>query len=190
MVNSILITTYSVVCIISEVLLFIIVKFIREKPLDKQRFLDYVQIDVAACTGLYIGFHSTMSVLREIIGPFSSEVLVEALMFCVLWLFYAMSTCILSLQFVQFFCIFYSATLHEWGDSALILGHRIFVFSGSLGASGSFILESNEGCWFVCLRSRRQWHRRSFCAISWISNLHELTNRLKFEIVLWYLSHW
>ena len=137
MVNFILITVYSLVCLISEALLFLIVKFIREKPLDKQRFLDYVQIDVALSAGLYIGFHASMSVIREIIGPFSSEALVESLMFFVLWLFYIMNTCILSLQLVQFLCIFYSASLHEWGDSALILGHRLFVLFGSLSASGN-----------------------------------------------------
>lgn len=145
--NKLLVFLYTVVFILSEIMLYIPVKFIKEKAYDRQRLIDFVQIDVAICTGLYIGYHSSLAIVREFVGPFYDEQLVDIVLFFVLWLLYLMMASIVSLQIFQFASILFTSTVNEISENILLTLHRCFIFTVSLTLASIICYNKAGVCW-------------------------------------------
>lgn len=88
--NLILVLLYTLVSLLTLILLNILIKYIREKPLSKQRLTDNVQIDLAYSVGTFIFYYSSLSIVREVAGPFKYFLVVDISLLIVLGSFFSM----------------------------------------------------------------------------------------------------
>ncbi len=78
--NPMLLAFYSCIIVTTTFLISIIVKYLREKPTDRQFIRDQIKIDLAIILGTGVSFMSTLICLREIFGPFHNVQLVELIL--------------------------------------------------------------------------------------------------------------
>jgi len=103
-----LIVLYSSITIATGVLLYLITKYLRQKPFGAQFVADHLSIDLAISVFAVVLFTSVIVVAREILGPFS-ESMVNVLLVLQQATTAELSTNILSIQVAQFANVFFSA---------------------------------------------------------------------------------
>jgi hypothetical protein len=87
----------------------ILILYLKQKALHKQTIKDQILIDLASLSGGFVVFQSSAIILREIIGPFQHEFLVESIIMLNMFFYFAIIACIISLQFSQVLLILFSA---------------------------------------------------------------------------------
>jgi hypothetical protein len=103
-----LIVLYSSITIATGVLLYLITKYLRQKPFGAQFVADRLSIDLAISAFAVVLFTSVIVVVREILGPFS-ESMVNVLLVLQQATTAELSTNILSIQVAQLANVFFSA---------------------------------------------------------------------------------
>ena len=92
---------YSLVSILTFLLLAIIVKFLRDKPHDRKAIRDFIQIDIAIISGIFVGHFALANNVRMIAGPYGNPDTVAAVLNIQQCLFSTLLSSIVSLQIVQ-----------------------------------------------------------------------------------------
>ena len=131
-----LICMYGTISFSSTLLMTIIIKYLKQKALQRQQVKDQVLADLAFLTGTTVGISSFISAIREISGPFKNVELVDALFTVYQFQYGLMLSCIVSLQVVQMLNVFFSSSINEWSEEKVILSHRLFVTFLGLSSSG------------------------------------------------------
>lgn len=102
-----LILLYLLITATTGVLLYLITKYLRQKPFGAQFVADHLSIDLAISVFAVVLFTSVTVVAREILGPFD-EFMVNVLLVLQQVTAAELSTNILSIQVAQFVNVFFS----------------------------------------------------------------------------------
>ena len=103
-----LIFTYLLIIVLSGLPLWIIVKYLKEKPFGSQFVTDHLSSDLALSVFCAVTLASVLVLAREVIGPFD-ESTIKAVMVMQQLTTSAVITNILSLQVGQFCNVFLSS---------------------------------------------------------------------------------
>ena len=134
--NPILLLMYSTISVATIFLMTIIIKYLKEKAIQKQQLRDQVLSDLAILSGGQVVTVSMLLVVREIVGPFQNVTLVASV-FTFLQYYYTITlSCTVSVQLTQVLSVFYAAELSEWREDYLVLFHRLFVAILGVSSSG------------------------------------------------------
>jgi hypothetical protein len=87
------------------------------------------QIDLAISTGLLVLYYSSVLTARELYGPFMNESSVNVFMGFYQSLYFVFLSCVLSLQLVQVFSIFFDPNFNGWSENIVIGTYRVFAIS-------------------------------------------------------------
>ena len=117
---------YGTISISTILLITIIIKYLKQKALQKQQVRDKALVDLAFLTGFMTSFSSFLMVIREFVGPFQSVQFVGALFVFYQFLYGIVLASIVSLQLVQVLSVFFAAMMSEWQEDLIVLFHRIF----------------------------------------------------------------
>jgi hypothetical protein len=144
-----LIILYSCLSILTIAVRVILIKYIKEKAIDKQWVSDQIKIDLCIISGGIVIGNAFAIIVRELIGPFQSTTIVTSLVLAEQCSLDVLQVCILSLQLMQILNIFCSEVVAEWSEDLVIKVHRIIVISvGALsgclacGLGGGFCVPS------------------------------------------------
>jgi hypothetical protein len=136
--NVVLILIYVFVWFISATLLYLLVSYLKAKPLDLQGFKDFVEIDLSYVIGFCITYYSSLVAVREIWGPFRHTFPIDVALFIFLLSYNLVMTFTVSNQIVQFLILFYADQVYRWKENIALVVHRLaalglgFVFSAYL----------------------------------------------------------
>jgi len=122
-----LILVYSLIIIATVVLMTILIKYTKEKLLNKHFLRNQILIDLGFINTVFIVEICFFMIARSIIGPIQNVLIVEAIMITQQCFYDLVLSCIVSLQITQVLSVFWSAKLGEIRDNLIIIVHRIFV---------------------------------------------------------------
>ena len=105
--TALLLSVYLGIVILTASLLFLIGKYLQDKPFGQQFVTDKLSADLAMFVFLTIFFLSFVIIARELIGPFSEHTTQIVL---AIQQFFNLSIlmCLLAMQFAQFCNVFFS----------------------------------------------------------------------------------
>ena len=103
-----------------------------------------LKVDLAITVGLLILNYSSFLTIRELTGPFKDELIVNIIMAINQSLYFTFLSCVLSLQLVQVFSVFFAPTFIEWREDLIIATHRVIIVSTGF-LIGIFICYIGEG---------------------------------------------
>ncbi len=127
--NFTLIILYSGLSILTIAVRVILIKYIKEKAIDKQWVSDQIKIDLCIISGGIVIGNAFAIIVRELVGPFQSTTIVTSLVLAEQCSLDVLQVCILSLQLMQILNIFCSEVVSEWSEDLVIKVHRIIVIS-------------------------------------------------------------
>ena len=122
-----LILVYFFIIISTVVLISILIKYTKEKLLNKNFLRNQILIDLATINTVFIVELCVIMIARNIIGPLQNDLTVQAIMITQQCFYDIVLSCIVSLQITHVFSVFGSAKLNNIRDNVIILVHRIFV---------------------------------------------------------------
>lgn len=147
MANVMLILIYFLVCFASSTLLYLLVTYLKAKPLDLQGFKDYVEIDLSYSIGFCIIYYSALVGIREILGPFRHTFGIDVALFVFLLSYNNIMTFTVSNQIVQFMGLFYADQVHRWKENIALVVHRLSAFGFGLVFSIYLCYNKAGVCW-------------------------------------------
>jgi hypothetical protein len=134
--HPLLLVMYSGITAGTILLMTILVKYLKEKALQKQHIRDQVLSDLAIISGGFVVTIAVLALTRELVGPFQNPTLVSTLFMFLQYFYTTMLSCIVSLQITQVFSVIYAAAMSEWNEETLVLFHRLFVIALGFSTGG------------------------------------------------------
>ena len=101
-----IILVFSTITLITATLLFLIIKYLREKPFGRQMVTDHLSANLATAIFSGVAFLSAIIIVRELFGPFEEWVPIVVLVTQQLINLFVLM-CMLSMQVEQFCNVFY-----------------------------------------------------------------------------------
>ena len=96
------------ITLLTAILLFLIIKYLREKPFGSQLVTDYLSVNLAISIFSGVAFLSTVIIAREVFGPFAEWVPIAVLVTQQI-INHNSLMCMLSMQVGQFCNAFFTA---------------------------------------------------------------------------------
>ena len=125
--NIFLLTMNVFILATSLALISILIRYLKQVPLDKQFVRHRILIDLAHLTMSFVFLISASVIVRHILGPFGEVRIVETIMLFVQSLYDLILACIVSLQVNQVLHVFYSAKVNDLKEDVQVVVHRVFV---------------------------------------------------------------
>jgi hypothetical protein len=101
-----LILLYVTITLVTGILLFLIIKYLQDKPFGRQFVTDHLSVYLSIAIFATNSFLSTAIILREIIGPFQGWI-PKAIMIGQQFLNLSVLMCLLSMQLAQVCNVFF-----------------------------------------------------------------------------------
>jgi len=99
--NPFLILMYGSISVSCTVLITIIIKYLKQKAIQRQQIKDQVLVDLAFITGSMVSISSLISAVREVTGPFKNLTFVNNLFVVYQFQYGFTLSCVVSLQMIQ-----------------------------------------------------------------------------------------
>lgn len=135
-INLLVICGYSLISSISFLLLFSIIHYLRNKPLEQQTIKDKVQIDLILSAIACILYVSTIVILKQFLPPFEHTIFLDGILLLTILLFYLVLTHCVASQVFQLLYLFYDHHMEDLNEFYAMLSCRIICLSLAVLTSG------------------------------------------------------